>query len=77
MELLLPEAARRPAAAAMHAQILALVGYDAFLVAVQGTIPTFFDLGITTALNHVAIQLFAAGLKTASHDEMMKRMPVL
>jgi hypothetical protein len=39
--------------------------------------PTIFDLGITTALNHVAIQLFVAGLKPSIRDEMMKNMPVL
>ena len=36
-----------------------------------------FDLGITTALNHVAIQLFVAGLKPAIRDNMMKAMPIL
>jgi hypothetical protein len=35
------------------------------------------DLGITTALNHVVIQLFVAVLKPAICDEMMKNMPVL
>jgi hypothetical protein len=40
--------------------------------AVQGTIPTIFDFGITTAL-----KLFVVGLKPAFVKKMMKGMLVL
>jgi hypothetical protein len=38
--------------------------------------PQFFDLGITTAFNYVAIQWFVVGFKPVIH-EMMKGMPVI
>jgi hypothetical protein len=57
--------------------LITLGGYDALPIAVRGTIPTIFDLRITMTLNHVAIQLFVAGLKPTIHHEMMKGMLVL
>ncbi len=77
LEILLPAAARRPIAVAMPAAIAALAGFEALADPVKQIVPTIFDLGVTTALNHVAIQLFVAGLKPAIRDEMMKNMPVL
>jgi hypothetical protein len=65
LELLLPAAARHPAAVTMPQQIVTLAGYNKLHVAIRGTVLTIFDLGITTALNHVANQLFVAGLKPA------------
>jgi hypothetical protein len=59
----------------MPAQIVAVEGYAALHADICGVITKLFDLGITTALNHVAIQLFVAGFKPA-RDEMMKAMPV-
>jgi hypothetical protein len=76
LQLLLFVATRRPAAAVMPPQITALAGFNELPVAIRGTIHTTFDLRITTALNHVAIQLFVAGLKPSIQDEMMKNMPV-
>jgi hypothetical protein len=64
-EILPPAAAIHPATVAMPQQIVALVGYKELPVAIRGTVLTIFDLGITTALNHVAIQLFVTGLKPA------------
>jgi hypothetical protein len=61
----------------MPPQIAALVGFIDPPLAIRGIIPTIFDLGIITALDHVAIQLFVAGLKPSIGDEMMKNMPVL
>jgi hypothetical protein len=61
----------------MPTPIVGLAGYAALPVVVRGFILTMFDLGITTALNHVAIQLFVAVLKPTIGDEMMKVMSVL
>jgi hypothetical protein len=69
LELLLPAAARRPVAVAMPAPIAELAGFGALAEPIRHIIPTIFDLGITTALNHVAIQLFVAGLKPSIKDE--------
>ena len=77
LELLLPAAARRPAAAQMPPQIANLAGFPALHDDIRNIVPTTFDLGITTALNHVAIQLFVAGLKPAIRDDMMKAMPII
>ena len=77
LELLLPQAVRRPNNAVMHPEIVALAGYNALHADIRGIIPTMVDLGITAAFNHVAIQLFVAGLKPAIRDEMMKNMPVI
>jgi hypothetical protein len=44
---------------------------------VCGVIHTVVDLSITTALNHIATQLFVAGLRPAIWVEMIKGLPVL
>ncbi len=57
--------ARCSAVAEMPAQIAALHAD------ISGIIPTIVDLGISTALNHVAIQLFVPGLKPTFRDKMV------
>ena len=77
LELLIPPAARRPAAAVIPGPILNLDGYGALDADVRGFLPGIIDMGITAAFNHVAIQLFVAGLKPAIRDDLMKNMPVI
>ncbi len=75
LELLLPAAARHPAAAVSLHKFSLLAQFDALHANFRGVILTMVDLVIITD-NHVAIQLFVAGLKPAIWDEMMKAIPV-
>jgi hypothetical protein len=49
----------------MPAEIAALERFAALPANIHGIIPTMVDLGITTAPNHVDVQLFVVGLKPA------------
>ena len=76
IEGLIPVAARNPAAAAYHNDIVALAGFAALDVAIRvGPPQAIFTLGMKTAMNHVGIQIFVAGLKPHLRDEIMKDMP--
>ncbi len=63
LEFLLPVVTKHPAAVVLLTKLVVLVGYAALPANVREIIPAQFDLGITIALNHVAIQLFVAVLK--------------
>jgi hypothetical protein len=63
LELLFLAAARQAGASVMPAQFAALAGYAALHADIHDIKPTMVDLSITTAPNHLAIQLFVAGLK--------------
>jgi hypothetical protein len=63
LEFLLPVVTKHPAAVVLLTKLVVLVGYAALPANVREIIPAQFDLGITIALSHVAIQLFVAVLK--------------
>ena len=76
LENLLPAAQRVPAAAAYPAEVVALAGYAALAANVRADgIATLINIGITTAMNHIGLQLFVAGLRSSIRDELMKNMP--
>ena len=78
IENLIPAAARRPAAVTYPPEIMALAGFNALHANVRiGPPQAIFDLGMKTAMNHVGIQLFVAGLKPQIRDELMKDMPAV
>ena len=77
LENLLPAAQRTPAAAAYPAEVVALAGYAALAANVRADgIANLINTGITTAMNHIGLQLFVAGLRSSIRDELMKNMPV-
>jgi hypothetical protein len=51
--------------------------YKDMQAVICGIIPKIVDMGITTALNGVAIQLFVAGLNPDIWVKMMKELPLL
>ena len=76
IENLIPAAARRPAAVAYPAEIIALQGFNALAANLRNEPPqALFNLGMKTAMNHVGIQLFVAGLRPQIRDDLMKDMP--
>ena len=76
LENLLPAAQRVPAAAAYPVEVVALAGYAALAADVRaGGIAALINIGITTAMNHIGLQLFVAGLRSSIRDELMKNMP--
>ena len=76
LENLLPAAQRVPAAAAYPAEVVGLAGYAALAADVKTNgIAALINTGITTAMNHIGLQLFVAGLRSSIRDELMKNMP--
>lgn len=75
LEALLPAAQRANAATYLTA-IIALAGYNAIPEADRRAgVQRLLDTGITTAMNHIGLQLFVAGLRSSIRDELMKNMP--
>lgn len=75
LEALLP-AAQRANAATYPAAVIALAGYNAIPAADRRAgVQHLLDTGITTAMNHIGLQLFVAGLRSSIRDELMKNMP--
>ena len=76
LENLLPAAQRVPAGAAYPAEVVALAGYAGLAANVRNNgIAALINSGITTAMNHIGLQLFVAGLRSSIRDELMKNMP--
>ena len=76
LENLLPAAQRVPAGAAYPAEVVALAGYAGLAADVRNNgIAALINSGITTAMNHIGLQLFVAGLRSSIRDELMKNMP--
>ena len=76
LENLLPAAQRVPAGAAYPAEVVALAGYAGLAANVRNDgIAALINSGITTAMNHIGLQLFVAGLRSSIRDELMKNMP--
>lgn len=76
IELLLPAAKRLPPTAAYPAEIQALAGFAALAADIKTGGLTFnVNVGLQTALDHVGLQIFIAGLRPNIRDELMKTPP--
>ena len=76
LEALLPGAARTPAAAGYPAEALAIPEFAALGRPIrENGLRLNINLGITIFANHIALQVFVAGLRPSIRNELMKRMP--
>ena len=76
IEALLPPEGRAPRQDRYGPEIRALAGFNALAVNVkEETARRYMVDGATIMLNHVALQIFVAGLRQAIREEMMKAMP--
>ena len=65
-----------PAWAAYPAPVVALAGYAGIVEDMRNDgIAALINLGMTTAMNHIGLQLFVAGLRSSIQDELMNNMP--
>ena len=77
IENILPAAARAPAGLAYINAVSGLQGFDAIPAADRTAgLQANLDLGVAAILNHLAIQIFVAGLRPSIRDKMMENMPV-
>lgn len=76
LEALLPAARRVPGVNLFHADIVALQGWaGAPEASKNATAAAYMKTGVTSAFNHLALQLFIANLRPNLREELMKNIP--